>query len=196
MRKNNPNVLVYMCNPPASAAKHAEKLNAMGLHKQVVNRILEPFQFISVIVTATEWENFFCLRDHEDAQPEIQVLARAMKDADKNATTTLRPSSAKHSSAEAWHLPYVSELERNAFANDAETLCQISAARCARVSYLTHDGKAPNLSDDLNLFKRLVGGTPLHASPIEHQARPANSSLASSRNFRGWIQFREIFESR
>jgi thymidylate synthase ThyX len=179
-----------------SAAKHAEVLNALGLHKQVVNRILEPFQFISVIVTATEWENFYSLRDHEDAQPEIQALAKAMKNANDLVPAVPRSVLSEPHRAETWHLPYVSQIEREKFADDAETLCQISAARCARVSYLTHDGKAPNLNDDIALFERLVGGTPLHASPIEHQARPANSPLDLSRNFRGWIQFREIFENR
>lgn len=60
-------------------AKNAEELNLIGYHKQVVNRLLEPFQYIKVIVTATEWDNFFKLRLHEDAQPEMYELARCMK---------------------------------------------------------------------------------------------------------------------
>ena len=83
------------------AADIAEAMAAAGYHKQVVNRILEPFQWISVIVTATEWGNFFELRDHDDAQPEIRHLAVLMKHAmDASTPKFLNPGE--------WHLPYVS----------------------------------------------------------------------------------------
>ena len=61
------------------AVRNARIMNDMGLHKQVVNRILEPFTHINVIVTSTQWDNFFELRAHKDAQPEIQSLAVEMK---------------------------------------------------------------------------------------------------------------------
>jgi thymidylate synthase ThyX len=72
------------------AADIAEEMMNEGAHKQVVNRILEPFQFISVIVTASEWANFFILRDHPDAQPEIRFLAQLMKQAMDASTPVLR----------------------------------------------------------------------------------------------------------
>lgn len=156
----------------------------LGMHKQLANRILEPWQFIHVIVTATEFDNFFELRDHKDAQPEICVLAKRMKYA-------MEHSPAKVLKTNEWHLPYVTKKEREEI--HPTLLMQISAARCARVSYLTHDGKSPSIENDIALFKRLVGGTPLHASPIEHQARLAEGSTTQSGNLRGWIQFRQIF---
>ena len=70
----------------------------------------------------------------------------------------------------------------------------ISAARCARVSYLKHDGTAPSIGEDLALFERLAGGTPIHASPLEHQGLAMEHPRRRSRNFVGWWQFRELFE--
>ena len=172
------------------AADAAEGMMNAGIHKQVANRILEPFLHISVIVTATEWANFYALRNHPDAQPEIRELAKAML----SAHLLSKPISREHGwGAANWHLPYVTEEEHNTLA--VELLPKISAARCARVSYLTHDGHAPSCEEDLKLFERLVGSKPLHASPIEHQAIPAGNSFAQSRNFRGWTQHREIFEN-
>lgn len=40
----------------------AKDLSKNGLTKQLVNRLLEPFMWHTVIITATEWENFFALR--------------------------------------------------------------------------------------------------------------------------------------
>lgn len=184
------------------AANIAEEMQALGLHKQVANRILEPFQFISVIVTATEWDGFFKLRAHPDAQPEIHALANAMSDAMAN-------SQAKLLKPGEWHLPYVSAEERAQ--HPIELLCKLSAARCARVSYLTHDNQQPDIDKDVALFERLVGSTPLHASPIEHQATPdelgrqvADSDGADfcdwnhsalHGNFKGWKQYRKLFEA-
>ena len=172
------------------AADDAEGLSAMGLHKQVANRILEPFQWMRTLVTATEWDNFFELRCHPDAQPEFQVLATAIRRAMEDSTPVARPVG--HTGDErCWHLPYVSSAER------ATLLChllpKISSARCARVSYLTHDNENPTVENDLALFDRLVGSHPLHASPIEHQALTAGSETVS-RNFHGWLQYRELYE--
>lgn len=177
------------CN---AACELAAKMTELGAHKQIVNRITEPFQHISVIVTATEWPNFYELRNHPDAQPEIHELARVMLEADANAPETRRTGSMSY--AAAWHLPYVTEQERVDHSWMPELLCRISAARCARVSYLTHDGQSPSIEKDLALFDRLVGGVPLHASPIEHQA-VWHDGDHMSRNFRGWTQHREIYEA-
>lgn len=174
-----------------AACSQAQTLNLLGLHKQIVNRVLEPFQWMHTIVTATEWDNFFELRCHPDAQPEFQALANAMRTAMGESVPVERANSVQRVES-SWHLPYVSDDER---ANlHPHTLPKLSAARCARVSYLKHDGSTPVLLEDIALFERLVGGKPLHASPIEHQALAGNS-ICRSRNFLGWQQYRELFES-
>jgi thymidylate synthase ThyX len=182
-----------------NAANIAEEMEQIGLHKQVANRILEPFQHIHVIVTATEWENFFALRAHPDAQPEIHELALQMQ----LAMQMSEPAELKYSD---WHLPYVTRAERkDVDLQRLRMLPKISAARCARVSYLTHDGQAPSVAKDMELYERLVGGVPLHASPIEHQAIPdvllddveGFSGWPQKHlhgNFVGWIQCRKVIE--
>lgn len=180
-----------------NAADVAEQMMELGLHKQVVNRILEAWQYIHVLVTASEWENFFELRCHPDAQPEIQELATAIRDAMADSTPRLLEEG-------EWHLPYVSDYERqDGYWKGKEIeLCKMSAARCARVSYLMHDGGIPSIAKDLELFDRLVGSAPIHASPIEHQATPDRfdsiddewKRLELHGNFVGWKQYRKIFE--
>lgn len=172
------------------AADNAEVLMGEGLHKQVVNRILEPFQWISVIVTATEWANWFELRNHKDADPTIKRLAEVM-------LAAMEASQPKHLIAGEWHLPYVSKEEKSAL--PIATLVKISAARCARVSYLTHDGEFPDVDKDIALYERLVGSRPLHASPIEHQARildVSNDEIGLNGNFSAlWVQHRKLLET-
>ena len=152
-----------------------------GLAKQAANRILEPFQWMHTVVTATEWDNFFALRCHPDAQPEMQVLAFAMRGA-MDAST---PWPTEH------HFPYLREEDG---VMSMWRRAMVSAARCARVSYLKHDGTAPSIGEDLALFERLAGGTPIHASPLEHQGFAMEHPRRRSRNFVGWWQFRELFE--
>lgn len=172
------------------AADNAEVLMGEGLHKQVVNRILEPFQWISVIVTATEWANWLELRNHKDADPTIKRLAEVM-------LAAMEESEPKHLIAGEWHLPYVSKEEKSAL--PIATLVKISAARCARVSYLTHDGAFPDVDKDIALYERLVGSRPLHASPIEHQARVINlnnDEIGLNGNFSPlWVQHRKLLET-
>jgi thymidylate synthase ThyX len=174
----------------AHAANIAEAMSEAGYHKQVVNRILEPFQWMHTIVTATEWDNFFELRLHPDAEPNFFALAHEMMHAMFQSRPVERPS--RGHGLKAWHLPYVTAEERDSFYID--TLVEISAARCARVSYLNHDGTSPSLDKDKELYHRLVGSKPLHASPIEHQAYPLPLASQWSRNFRGWRQNRELVE--
>lgn len=153
-------------------------------HKQTLNRLLEPWQYISVIVTATEWSNFFNLRIHPDAQPEIQELASAMKKAMDESNPVKR----------LYHLPYI--LEENIINEELLDInIKLSIARCARVSYLTHDGNKPSIVNDINLYTRLVGSEPIHASPTEHQAVATNCQNFT-RNFRGWVQYRSLFEKK
>lgn len=181
------------------AARQAELMMEVGLHKQVANRILEPFQHISVVLTATNFKNWFELRAHPDAQPEIQALAIEMQKA-------IAESIPHELDVGEWHLPYVTLDERNDrfFKNNPELLRQVSAARCCRVSYLKHDGSAASISDDLALCEKLVGAKPLHASPFEHQATPDIVEPGEfgdkwafpemHGNFTGWIQYRKQIE--
>lgn len=147
-----------------SAIEHAERLMATGLHKQLANRVLEPFSHINVIVTATEWDNFFKLRDHRDAQPEIRALAQKMR---LVMTDYAWDNKFQYVEPGDWHLPYVRATEQE-FSHEIKK--KISAARCARVSYMTHDGKPSTVDADVELYDRLIVAKPAHASPVEHQA--------------------------
>lgn len=176
-----------------NAANIAEEMMQIGLHKQVANRILEPFQHIHVVVTATDWQNFFDLRAHPDADPNIQALAVAMRDAMEASVPTYRPIDG---TIREWHLPYITADERadSLLMTDPALLIKMSAARCARVSYLRHDGIVPSIEDDLDLYSKLVDSVPMHASPIEHQARPLVRGDWRSGNFVGWNQYRKLVE--
>ena len=175
-----------------AAADAATELAALGLHKQNVNRLLEPFQWMRTILTGTEFDNFFELRNHPDAEPHFQVLAYEMKLAMSESVPVLRNPTAVYKT-ENWHLPYILPEEREAAS--FLQLAKISAARCARVSYLTHDQKRPTLQEDITLYERLAGGAPIHASPLEHQGFPAARLDMRSGNFNGWIQYRQIAET-
>jgi hypothetical protein len=178
------------------AAYFAQSLHDLGLHKQIVNRLLEPFQWMRTIVTATEWENFFGLRDHPAAEPHFQRLAKAIREAIANATPTKRGTDSNN--VYNWHLPYVRDFEREVVADKGQDgglfLARLSAARCARVSYLNHDGTIPDAVKDIELFKRLATAKPMHASPLEHQAFPSGKPEVPFNNFVGWVQFRWLLE--
>jgi thymidylate synthase ThyX len=166
---------------------------SMKLHKQVTNRILEPWKWMTVICSATQHSNFFALRDHEDAQPEIAHLARLWKQAQDESAPVER----------TWHIPYIQDDEQHL---DLELRKRIGVARCARVSYLTHDG-VRSIDKDMALFDRLLSGSGHgHWSPFEHVAkatpwteRRRDFSGGFSKeepiwcgNFQGWIQFRKM----
>jgi len=163
-----------------SAVEQARRLLDAGLHKQEVNRILEPFAHISVIVSATEWGNFYHLRRAEDAHPTIRQLANKMYAVHRlSIPVSVLPN--------AWHLPYVTEDERRTY-SDVEILKHLSVARCARVSYNNHDGTEPNVQKDLELHDRLYHA--LHMSAFEHQATPMLNACTRGGNFMGWKQYR------
>lgn len=178
-------------------SEYALKFEELKLHKQVLNRLIEPFSPIEVVLTATEFENFWNLRLHEDAQPEIYLLAKKMYDAYKQSKPTLLKKG-------EWHLPFVMDSDWANHHNglvSLEDIKMISVSRCARVSYKLFNGEESNLEKDLELFSKLMGSEPFHASPTEHQATPdyineqgewKNKNLHG--NFDGWIQFRKIFE--
>ena len=146
-----------------AAVDYARLMLAMGVHKQITNRLLEPFMWHTVIVTATEWENFFALRCNPMAQPEIRVVAEMMRDEYARSTPVdKRPGE--------WHLPLVPDyvdLTAGQVGYSEKDIARISCGRCARVSYLTHNG-VRDPSADLDLAERLrVSG---HMSPFEHAA--------------------------
>jgi hypothetical protein len=192
------------------AADEAEHMSKHGAHKQIVNRILEPFQTMKTVVTATEWENFYWLRNHEDAQPEIKRLAEVMLEA-------VSESSAVTLKAGDWHTPYFNGAFgtgcwlSKADTDNLEDALAISSSCCAQVSYRLLDD---SIEKARMVYKRLVESSPVHASPFEHQATPAgyvrftqplgikdwdegvthmdkNGDFWSG-NFQGWIQHRQL----
>jgi thymidylate synthase ThyX len=176
----------------AHAAGWGEAFANAGYHKQITNRLIENFGTISVVCTATEWANWYELRDHEDAQPDIRDLAHTMLQAYEQSTPRVIKHSGAGGDARAWHLPYVSKEERMHY--PVCDLLAMSAARCARVSYLTHDKQNPTLEADVALYERLVSSRPLHASPLEHQAF-GTEYPGQNRNFTGgWFQHRDVLE--
>ncbi len=160
-------------------------LSYSGLHKQLANRILEPWQWTRTIVTSTEWDNFFHLRLHSDAAPEFYRLAELMKDAIDNSVPEFLEEG-------QWHLPYVTKKEKETLT--LEEQIKVSTARCARVSYLTHDGKSTDITKDFLLHDHLVVSEPKHASPAEHQLTPAKNKKFYF-NVRSWKSYRYFMEA-
>lgn len=207
-----------------SAVRHANDLLTLGIHKQLTNRLLEPFMWHTVIVTATEWDNFWHLRDNEHAHPDIQIPAEMMRELYESG----EPEQIGYGE---WHAPLLFPEDKEQMADlimqeektldrqlpidtVVERMLKVSVARCARVSYLTHDGKR-DLEADLVLYDRLAGSG--HMSPLEHAARPmtdedidagrcqwiirperdgpfpvARMSESFCGNFRGWVQYRKL----
>jgi hypothetical protein len=168
----------------------ARSFDEAGYHKQIIGRLLEPWYHINTVVTSTQWSNFFALRRHPAAQPEMKALADAIWEAmQTNTPQTLGTGE--------WHLPYVTGAD---FEQQPEQhLIKMSVARCARVSYMTHELKTPTAEEDFQLYERLLGSAPIHASPAEHQATPDTMDPDAGGwntryewgNFEGWRQFRK-----
>jgi hypothetical protein len=187
------------------------------IHKQHINRYLEPWMMQSKVITGTEWDNFFKLRLASNAQPEIQELARCMKEA-------MEQVEPKELSVGEWHLPYIREHEYGEMPYNAEEgiesyelgiedLIKCSGARCARTSYNNHDNSTPNVKKDIILYNDLTSQT--HMTPFEHQLRPMEDPWYMgecfddwepgvthvdrgnrfwSGNMRGWIQNRQLIQ--
>jgi hypothetical protein len=140
----------------------AEAYDKAGYHKQIINRLLEPWMHIEVLFTATEWSNFYALRIHSAAEPHICLLATRMKEAmDASTSMLLKPGE--------WHLPYVRREERS----QGIPVCQrLSVARCAHLSYETvGTGEPIDFAHANRIYDQLMGDV-IHASPFEHQATP------------------------
>lgn len=201
-------------NARDSAVAHVRKLQEVDLHKQIANRLLEPWMHITVITSGTCWANFFHLRTHKDAQPEFQALAKEMQKV-YDASEPVRLSTWD------WHMPLIHEEDWEIATNLADSmdreelqkektieypitsrdwakhfLRKVSVGRCARVSYLTHEGKR-DIIEDIKLHDRLLGGlvdgAPLHMSPFEHVAR-ALPQPERHANFVGFEQYRSFFQ--
>lgn len=166
-----------------NALTASKKLGQLGVHKQITNRLLEPFAWQTAIISATEWDNFLNLRAHKDAQPEFQELARGIKYALKmNHPAFLKPGE--------WHLPLIGPEfgdEEDIETWDEETKILVSIGRCARVSYKTHLGVRDPIADKALALRLIRSG---HLSPTEHVATPMED-LAFYGNFKGWKQYRK-----
>lgn len=186
----------------------------VGVHKQVVNRLIEPWSHITVCVTATDWANFFELRDHPDADPTIADLARKMRNLYDLSMPPRRLGYGE------WHLAYTTykeilealtvSVDEHGVVRETppariwELAIKVDVARCARTSYKLHDGTASTIWKDVDLYDRLVGSRPLHASPAEHQFTPDRRKLGVSSGYQnehqsgnfapGVIQYRKTIE--
>lgn len=189
-----------------------DKLAALGLHKSICNRYVEPWMWITTLMTATEWKNFFRLRCHPKAERHFSFIANMVKDA-------LRESQPQCLNYGEWHLPYINRdvdipaievaYKQGKFDDINWTmediLKRVSAGRCARLSYLTHEG-IRDIMEDVKLCERLISHKDdagvvdddvMHASPLEHPAEcvawNSISGYFRSGPYRGWKQFRKEF---
>lgn len=195
------------------------ELADLQVHKQIANRVAEPWSHIAVVLTGTEFANYFALRFHPEAQPEFRVLATIMADLYQKSVPKLLGE-------REWHLPFIQESERAGMwsATIKQELIKVSTARCARVSHLKHDGTKASIDEELGLYARLAAGKPLHASPTEHQGTPfvrqpvpyepgtpvwgypydlkwseakqdLDLEMPWSGNLRGWFQYRQSLKN-
>jgi hypothetical protein len=178
-----------------SALTYSKVLQSTGLHKQITNRIMEPWSYMKTVATGTEWANLLWLRNHNAAQPEFHRLAEKIQEAFDNSTPV-------ELEVGQWHLPYIpsdSELT-------LEDKLKVSASCCAQVSYRRND---ESLEKAIEIYDKLVGMDIPHFSPFEHQATPIpawepftrwpdgvthmdRNNKYWSGNFQGWIQSRQL----
>lgn len=203
------------CNAVWLAARdeminRAQQLHTNSVHKQDCNRLLEPWAWITQVVTSSRWDNFFALRCHHAAHPAFRHVARMMY-------LMRRKSTPKPLQYGQWHLPFVPDDQMCGFefkpqygnsydpryhesVEGLPDLIKFSAARCAWVSYENHD-KDGTPEALLATWKRLFAEIPIHASPVEHQATPiplghihlSGMDLWHS-NLKGWVQARKLLK--
>lgn len=179
--------LIVQCNSIWNDAKnnaiyYARKLHELGIHKQNFNRLLEPFQTVKTILTATEFDNFFKLRIHRAAMPEIHVLASLM-------FKELCESEPDFLSEDDWHLPYITADDIKKYG--VETCKKIAVSCCAQVSYRKLD-TTPEKA--LSIYDKLVSGDIIHGSAFEHVCRPLKDNEKQVGNLIGFRQFRHDIE--
>lgn len=174
------------------ACKVALAFDAAGYHKQVVNRLLEPFMHINVLYTGTEWANFFALRIHNAAEPHICLLATKIDYA-------FLHSEPKRLEPGEWQMPFTEDIDATVWVDKIK----ISVARCAHLSYETVAGEPIGIEQSHRIYAKLLGDNPIHASPAEHQATPDSTyhSFAlgvdcwehpnEHGNLVGWRQYRK-----
>jgi len=157
-------------------------MQELDVHKQLANRMLEPWLWHTVIVSATEWDNFFALRTHKDAQPEFRRIAVMMRE-------MYEAHEPDFVHAGDWHLPLCEDAWDLAVdGRTPDEIARIACGRCARVSYLTHDGKR-DLQADLDLADRLQRAG--HMAPYEHVARAVSEDRPFGNFTGGWLQYRK-----
>lgn len=187
-----------------NAVKSAIKQSDKGLTKQVVNRYLEPFMWHTVIVTSSEWQNFFALRAHPAAEIHIADLAQKMLD-------VYNDSIPKELENGEWHIPFGDKFDNNRISvlctelnvvgkhwseinsqsldTDLKLLkIKIATARCARISYNNFEGK-DDYEADIKLHDGLSSSG--HFSPFEHCSVATDDDKFHG-NFYSWKQYRKF----
>ena len=204
----------YIWNKARDAAiAYSGTLADLNVHKQITNRLTEPWMLMKTVISGTEYANLYYLRDHDDAQPELRDLVHKMHEAHKANTPV-------HLAPGEWHLPYVKTVrnshgrlqyfDANGAVLTAVEARVVSASCCAQVSYRRNDD---SVEKAYKIFQQLIESEPCHASPVEHQATPMDISTMCrfepetwedgvthvstngdlwSGNLRGWVQFRKL----
>lgn len=164
----------------STAVTTAKQMADAGVHKQIANRVVEPWCWMKTIISATEWENFFSLRCAKDAHPDLQELAFQMLD----VLVLSKPEPLMNGE---WHIPFGDWMPAGL---GIVQKTKVAIARCARISYLTQDGVL-DVEKDYELYDRLLASK--HMSPFEHVAFASAQSIFKG-NFKGWIQHRKCIE--
>lgn len=152
------------------ASDMAEQMSNAGYHKQIVNRLLEPFQMMKTVLTATEFDNFFWLRLDPDAQPEIQELAKCMYEAMSLSKPQVMVDG-------QWHTPYVGfdsgtyYLEEGKEVLTQQDAIAISASCCAQVSYRSLN---TNYDKAMTIYEKLLSGGKPHCYDSKTEVLTSN----------------------
>lgn len=203
------------------AVMYADTHTRYGGSKQIADRLLEPFMYHMVLVSATDWENMIALRLSEDAEIHFQdVTQKIVRVMNISTPIVLEPGD--------WHIPYGDSFHKEKL-DAVEHICwgicperlkpidteelsriKIASARCARLSYQTFgDTPKDDYEADIKLHDKLL--TSGHMSPFEHIARvmteeerdyyfvsdgPNEPQFHEARlgNFGGFIQYRKLIE--
>lgn len=180
----------------------SDAFDAAGYAKQVCNRWTEVAQRMKQVVTGTEFNNFFWLRDHHMADPTIEALAKAAKQAmGASEPVVLQPGE--------WHVPYYVDgywkpastgrttngpVVVDKHGNTLADALTISASCTAQVSYRKLDDtmeKARGVVSRLNLHGE-EPDDPVHASPLEHQGTPIAEEVVEDRRFLEMFPVNEV----